>query len=119
MTSDTFLKLDDKKLDDYLKMNGMSQIAYNLSYVLNEAFINVAKCSYDYTYSFNERILTLCHELVHAKQFIKGELGSCGVIWKGVDYSLIRDLKNQPWEQEAFQLEVKLYNKYKDVLGTV
>ena len=31
----------------------------------------------------------------------------------------IRDLKNQPWEQEAFQLEVELYNKYKDVLGTV
>ena len=79
---------------------------------LNEAFINVAKCSYGYTYSFNEQILTLCHELVHAKQFIRGELSGCGTVWKGVDMSLIRDIKNQPWEQEAFKLEIELYNRY-------
>jgi hypothetical protein len=54
----------------------------------------------------------LCHELVHAKQFIKGELSGSGTVWKGVDMSLIRDIKNQPWEQEAFKLEVELYNKY-------
>lgn len=77
-----------------------------------EVFINIAKNSYDYTYPFNERILTLCHELVHAKQFIKGELSGSGTVWKGVDMSLIRDIKNQPWEQEAFKLEVELYNKY-------
>lgn len=82
-----------------------------------EVFINVAKNSYGYTYTFNERILTLCHELVHAKQFIKGELAGSGTVWKGIDYSLIRGIKNQPWEQEAFQLEVELYNRYRNVLG--
>ena len=79
---------------------------------LDEAFINIAKSSYDYTYTFEEQILTLCHELVHAKQFLKGELCASGTVWKGVDMSLIRDVKNQPWEQEAFKLEVELYNRY-------
>jgi len=77
-----------------------------------EVFINVGRESRGYKYSFNEQILTLCHELVHAKQFIKGELSDCGEVWKGVDMSLIRGIKNQPWEQEAFDLETKLYDKY-------
>ena len=77
-----------------------------------EAFINIAKSSYEYTYSFEEQILTLCHELVHAKQFIKGELCGPGAIWKGIDMSFIQGIENQPWEQEAFSLETKLYNKY-------
>ena len=78
----------------------------------NGAYINIARASYNYAYSFNEQLLTLCHELVHAKQFIKGELSENGQVWKGVDMSLIRDLKNQPWEREAFDIETKLYNKY-------
>lgn len=78
----------------------------------NEAFINIAKGSYNYKYSFNEQFLTLCHELVHAKQFIKGELSGNGSTWHGVDMHLINNIKDQPWEQEAFKLEVELYNKY-------
>ena len=77
-----------------------------------EVFINVAKTSYDYVYTFNERILTLCHELVHAKQFLKGELSESGKIWKGVDMSMMTHIKQQPWEQEAFQLELELYKKH-------
>lgn len=30
----------EKGMVDYLKMNGMSQAAYNLSFVMHEAFIN-------------------------------------------------------------------------------
>ena len=75
-------------------------------------FINIARESHGYKYSFNEQILTLCHELVHAKQFIKKELSDRGEVWKGVDMSLIRGTKNMPWEQEAFELETKLYDKY-------
>jgi len=80
----------------------------------DEVFINIAKNSYGYKYSFSEQILTLCHELVHAKQFLTGELdgSSKGVVWKGVDFSLIRQLSKQPWEQEAFRLENTLYDKY-------
>ena len=77
-----------------------------------EVFISIARESYGYKYSFNEQMLTLCHELVHAKQFIKKELSGSGGVWKGVDMSLIKGIKNMPWEQEAFDLETKLYDKY-------
>lgn len=77
-----------------------------------EVVINIAKESNGYTYSFNEQMLTLCHELVHAKQFIKGELSGSGHVWKGVDMSLIRETKKQPWEQEAFDLETTLFDRY-------
>ena len=77
-----------------------------------EVHINIARKSYDYEYSFNEQMLTLCHELVHAKQFIKGELTGSGHVWKGVDMSLIRGIEKQPWEQEAFDLETKLFDRY-------
>ena len=77
-----------------------------------EVFISIAKQSNGYEYSFNEQMLTLCHELVHAKQFIKGELSEQGFVWKGVDFSFIKETKNQPWEQEAFDLETKLFDRY-------
>ncbi len=77
-----------------------------------EVFISIARESRGYKYSFNEQMLTLCHELVHAKQFIKKELSNTGGVWKGVDMSLIKGIENMPWEQEAFQLETKLYDKY-------
>lgn len=77
-----------------------------------EVTITIARKSYNYTYSFNEQMLTLCHELVHAKQFIKRELSGRGYVWKGVDMSQITETKNQPWEQEAYELENKLYEQY-------
>lgn len=77
-----------------------------------EIMISIARTSRGYSYSFEEQILTLCHELVHAKQFIKGELSDTGRVWKGVDMSMINEIENQPWEQEAFRLETELYDKY-------
>ena len=77
-----------------------------------DVVIHIAKQSRGYKYSFNEQMLTLCHELVHAKQFIKGELSGSGHVWKGVDMSLIKEIKDQPWEQEAFALETKLLDRY-------
>lgn len=89
-----------------------SQVAGECYGDQEEVIINIAKNSHGYAYSFEEQILTLCHELVHAKQFIKGELSDTGRIWKGVDMSMINEIENQPWEQEAFELETKLYDKY-------
>lgn len=77
-----------------------------------DVVIHIAKQSHGYKYSFYEQMLTLCHELVHAKQFIKGELSGHGNVWKGVDMSLIRETKDKPWEQEAFELETKLLDRY-------
>lgn len=77
----------------------------------NEVYITVGKQSMDIPYTFDEIMITLCHELVHAKQCIKGELKD-GCIWKGVDMKHL-PVSKHPWEKEAYSLEKHLYEKYK------
>ena len=61
---------------------------------------------------------TLAHELVHAKQFIRGELNGSLTRWKKqqIEYGPRGGCKipyaRQPWEREAFKLEIKLTNLY-------
>lgn len=54
-------------------------------------------------------ISTVCHEMVHAKQYYRKELTHIGpeLAWKKKLYS---DTKyaDQPWEKEAFKLEEEL-----------
>ena len=76
----------------------------------NGATIELARRSFGIKFSYQELMLILCHELVHAKQFIKGELTDHPT-WMGLPaghFALI----DQPWEIEAFELEEILYNKY-------
>lgn len=58
-------------------------------------------------------IQTLLHELVHVRQHVRGELKDRGSkrLWKGVDHSAT-DYDDQPWEVEAYDLEVKLCKEY-------
>jgi len=46
-------------------------------------------------------LIVLAHELVHAKQYLKGELR--GHTWKGKQYE--PDFFHCPWEQQAYALE--------------
>jgi len=58
---------------------------------------------------FSEMMMTLAHEMVHAKQFLRGELKSePNWFWKG---RAARNYKyiNQPWEREAFRMERELF----------
>lgn len=70
--------------------------------------IELARVSNDYTYTRQELLLNLTHELVHAKQLIN----------KQFEFKLQEDLiKNTPynklpWEQEAYGLENSLYEEY-------
>lgn len=58
---------------------------------------------------FIEMMSTLAHEMVHAKQFLRGELiAEPNWQWKGRAAKNYR-YKNQPWEREAFRLEHELY----------
>lgn len=67
-------------------------------------------------YGFEAQIKTLSHELVHAKQYLRGEITGYDRIWrqgrKKIDCSHIKDEKEYPWEQEAYKLEDELYYKY-------
>lgn len=56
----------------------------------------------------DEMVKTLGHELVHAKQFLRKELTFKNKIfyWKG------QLSENEEWEDEAYELEEKLYGEY-------
>jgi len=60
---------------------------------------------------FEQMMQTIAHEMVHAKQYFRGELNSYGSrVWKGRNAEGWK-YENQPWEREAFRLEEKLYKK--------
>lgn len=61
--------------------------------------------------TFLQQMITLAHEMVHARQYLRNELGytkNGGWAWKkrsadGYQY------ENQPWEKEAYKLEKVLF----------
>lgn len=59
---------------------------------------------------FYELMLTVSHEMIHAKQYILGELTND--TWLGYDYrcSHSENHPEYPWEKEAYQLEEKMLN---------
>lgn len=65
-------------------------------------------------------LLSLAHEMVHIKQYVKGELrelvsGKDLISWKGTRYRHTNDAEwydEQPWEIEAYTLEGLLYKKF-------
>jgi hypothetical protein len=77
----------------------------------DEVFIDIAKTSYNNKLSFLAQMMTLAHEMTHAKQFLRGELAhnrDGEFLWRskcarGYKY------KNQPWEKEAERLEKVLF----------
>jgi hypothetical protein len=77
----------------------------------NSVEIELARGSCETKFSLDEMMLNLAHELVHAKQFIKGELHPNLNRWKSLDYSNTV-YSRQPWEKEAYLLEDKLLETY-------
>lgn len=87
----------------------------------NELWIDIAKGYTDPStgayqcYDFATVLITLAHELVHAKQIIKGQLSDTGKIWnylgERIDCSTMSYV-HLPWEKEANSLETRLYVKH-------
>ena len=77
----------------------------------NSVEIELARGSCETKFSLDEMMLNLAHELVHAKQFIKGELHPNLNRWKSLDYSNTA-YSRQPWEKEAYLLEDNLVETY-------
>lgn len=73
--------------------------------------IEIAKTCFGESLSQDKILTNLCHELVHAKQLILGELSSTVRVWKSQDHK-DTPYSQQPWEREAFYWESKLYSKY-------
>lgn len=69
------------------------------------AVVHIAKKGYTHL----EQMKTLAHEMVHARQFLRGQL-TCegGFAWKGRKADGF-EYMNQPWEKEAYRLENELF----------
>lgn len=54
-------------------------------------------------------VSTICHEMVHVKQYARRELRSVNgnVMWKKKVYNNV-DYDNAPWEKQAFKMETNL-----------
>ena len=64
-------------------------------------------------------IKTVLHEMVHVKQYAKGELKERykyghKQLWKGKDHS-DTDYWDQPWEKEAYELQDEMYAKMENI----
>lgn len=60
---------------------------------------------------------TLAHELIHAKQFLRGEINQRNLIWRGErgPYDCKRlAYRKTPWEREAYSQEKQLKITYWD-----
>ena len=65
--------------------------------------------------SLKTTLTTLAHEMIHVKQFAKGELNVRGTKWCGelIDDNIV-PYEDLPWEEEARLLEKFLYDAYID-----
>jgi len=79
----------------------------------NEATITISKYDEDGNYfDLRNLLLNIAHELVHAKQFIKGQLSPSTEKWKGV--KVVAPYRKTPWEKEAYLMEDKLVKMFYD-----
>ena len=66
--------------------------------------------------SFDQILTWLAHEMVHLKQFVRGELydyATGNVQWKSRTYGRVH-YSDQPWEKEAYRLEGELYELFEE-----
>ena len=65
-------------------------------------------------YAFDDILTWLAHEMVHLKQFVRGELfdyETGRVQWKSKSFGRVH-YDDQPWEKEAYRLESQLYEEF-------
>lgn len=102
-----FCKKLDKGADGYCEVSG-----WNARGKPREFTIQIQKNK-----SKRYMMMTLAHEIVHAKQYAMGELDENMSVWKGKRIPSNMDYWDTPWEIEAHGREYGLWsrfsNKYK------
>jgi hypothetical protein len=77
----------------------------------NSVEIEIARGSEEDEFDIDEMMLNLAHELIHAKQFLRGDL-SANLRWTERKMALYEQYMSQPWEREAYNKEGDIYEKY-------
>jgi len=71
--------------------------------------IEIAKSSNGDKVSFMNQMIALAHEMIHIKQYMKGEMtDEPKAVWKGQNHEKT-PYKDQPWEIEAHKEEYDLF----------
>ena len=58
--------------------------------------------------NFKDIVTTLCHEMVHVKQYARNEMSCYGGKWKKKKISDDTAYYDLPWEKEAYRMQDKL-----------
>ena len=77
----------------------------------NHIDIELARGSGDETFDLDYIMLNLAHELIHAKQFLLGQLSPTNFQWKTKDYNGV-PYSRTPWEREAYRKEDWVYETF-------
>lgn len=91
---------------------GYTQYSENKSLKIKQVVVRISTKQLQ-----RQQWLTLAHEMIHVKQFSKGELiyhGGSAYSWKKHYYKDVRKIayKKREWEKEAFSLESTMLKKY-------
>lgn len=96
------------EIDINLKKIGGDVAGYCMQLDTNREF----EIEVDKTLSVRDLVLTVCHEMVHVKQYVRKEMDECGRRWKKAEISNDTPYMELPWEKEAYRLQAKLAKAY-------
>lgn len=72
----------------------------------------------DSSLGYEKLIITIAHEMVHVKQYAKGQLTGKGKTRYWMGKKVRKDYYDQPWELEAFSKERILANKIFQIVNS-
>jgi hypothetical protein len=100
-----YLEIKYRKNMDY---QGLVTIEdYNVLGVPNDFLIEICRNTEE------EMLKSLAHEMVHVLQYSRGELNETMTMWRGRKVNADEiPYHQQPWEQQAIELEEKLYQSF-------
>jgi hypothetical protein len=102
--------MDFKNLSDgYVGFCGISEFNENKSRPKDFSITLHSRCCK------KTRLIALAHEMIHLKQYAKGELyeyESDATKWKGKIITPTLMYWDHPWEIEAYGRQLSLYNKF-------
>ena len=109
-------------LDIYVNLDKLPEAdGYCLAITNREFHLEIEK-----TLTEDAFITAVCHEMVHVKQFARGETKDVNLftkLWKGAEYlsaySTIDEYMKLPWEKEAYEMQEILLKKFKKVQKTL
>ena len=95
-----------KTLEIFVKIRKISGDA--IGYCMQEDTNRVFTIDIQKDLSLRDFVTTVCHEMVHVKQYARNEMSAYGRKWKKKKVDCDTAYFDLPWEKEAYRLQDKL-----------